>query len=369
MDNEFEYVSSELLAAYLDGELTAEECQDIFRAVEENSEMQEILEIAQAVDEDLGIASKEIECLPMTALAASCGDANYCSLQCEQYILKKRGISFDEDSLKQDAIANGWQKQDGTALFNIGRHLEGVGLVVSRRYQCTIQDIIESLRTGSDLIAAVDGGELLANCNHEHLEEIFARDIPDHSIVILACDEAAQTIQVYDPNSPHETDTYSWEQFAEAWADSKNYLVIIGSDMKNYTPHPIDLSDVVLHDDLHELQEAIAENAHEIWAQNRQSQGWMYGPQRNDELKQTPDMVPYSQLPDSEKLYDREMAMQTIKLLHKLGYDLIKRENTAIYMSLRDRLRNAQQEIQCPCCGHAVSKYQIFCDECGQKLE
>ncbi len=139
--------------------------------------------------------------------------------------------------------------------------------------------------------------------------------------------------------------------------------------MKNYTPKPIDLSDVTLHDDLHELQEAIAENAHEIWAQNRQSQGWTYGPQRNDDLKQTPDMVPYSKLPDSEKLYDREMAMQTIKLLHKLGYDLIKREDTELYQVLRERLRNAQQEFHCPHCGHVVYRYQVFCDKCGCKLD
>ena len=55
------------------------------------------------------------------------------------------------------------------------------------------------------------------------------------------------------------------------------------------------------------------------------AEGWTYGPVRNDELKQHPDMIPYSQLPESEKEYDRQMAMKTIKLLVKLGYDLVKR--------------------------------------------
>ena len=95
--------------------------------------------------------------------------------------------------------------------------------------------------------------------------------------------------------------------------------------MENYVPHPIDLSDVELSEDLNELREAIAENAHEVWAANRQRDGWTYGPQRDDRLKQTPNMVPYSELDDSEKHYDREMAMNTIKLLKKLGYDLVKR--------------------------------------------
>lgn len=96
--------------------------------------------------------------------------------------------------------------------------------------------------------------------------------------------------------------------------------------MNNYVPKPIDLSDVELSEELNDLREAIAENAHEVWAENRMAEGWKYGPQRDDALKQTPDMVPYSQLPESEKNYDREMAVKTIKLLIKLGYDIVKRK-------------------------------------------
>lgn len=127
------------------------------------------------------------------------------------------------------------------------------------------------------------------------------------------------------------------------WKDAIAYRDIY-PEMKTYIPKPIDLSDVELTEDLNDLREAIAENAHEIWALNRQSQGWTYGPERNDALKQTPDMVPYSQLPDSEKHYDREMAMNTIKLLEKLGYDLIKREDTELHQALKKRIRNSAQE-------------------------
>ncbi len=139
--------------------------------------------------------------------------------------------------------------------------------------------------------------------------------------------------------------------------------------MKTYIPKPIDLSDVELTEDLSELREAIAENAHEIWAENRQREGWTYGPQRNDVLKQTPDMVPYSRLPESEKKYDREMAMKTIKLLQKLGYDLIKREDTELYKTLRRRILDSRQEYRCPIDGCVVYKYQVFCDQCGHKLD
>lgn len=139
--------------------------------------------------------------------------------------------------------------------------------------------------------------------------------------------------------------------------------------MKTYNPKPIDLSDVELTEDLNELREAIAENAHEIWAANRQAEGWSYGPERNDQLKQTPDMVPYSQLTEGEKEYDREMAMKTIKLLKKLGYDLIKREETELYRILKQRILDSKNEFHCPQCKNAIYKHQIFCDKCGHELK
>jgi hypothetical protein len=115
-------------------------------------------------------------------------------------------------------------------------------------------------------------------------------------------------------------------RFEEAWNDSCNYMVTIKKrDYKNYVPHPIDLSDIELDDTLIELREAIAENAHEVWAENRQREGWSYGLLRDDKLKQTPDMVPYSDLTEGEKKYDREMAIKTIKLLKKLGYEIVKK--------------------------------------------
>ncbi|MEE0882060.1 MAG: RyR domain-containing protein [Bacteroidales bacterium] len=95
--------------------------------------------------------------------------------------------------------------------------------------------------------------------------------------------------------------------------------------METYEPKPIDLTGVELPKELEELREAIAENAHEVWAVNRKAEGWSYGSKRDDEKKQNPCMIPYSQLPESEKAYDREMAVNTIKLLIKLGYEIKKR--------------------------------------------
>lgn len=363
-------ISAEVLAAFLDGNATAQESKEIINALTEDAELRELMHISQSVDTELGLVPQDCEFIPMTAMAATCNEDNYCSLECEKYILRKLNIEFDEERLLQNAIRNGWQKEDGTALHNVGRHLESKGLVVTRQYNALIKDIANALDENECVIVAVDGGELLGNRADETVEDLLIGQIPDHTVVVLSLDEKKSTITIYDPNSSNAEDTYPIEQFKDAWNDSKNYLVTITSNsMKTYTPKPIDLSDVELTEDLNELREAIAENAHEIWAENRQAEGWTYGPQRDDKLKQTPDMVPYSQLPESEKDYDREMAIKTIKLLKKLGYDLIKREETELYKVLKQRIQSSDEEFHCRRCGNVIYKHQVFCDNCGLDLK
>lgn len=91
-----------------------------------------------------------------------------------------------------------------------------------------------------------------------------------------------------------------------------------------YTPNPEDISAIQLPAELMPLVEQMAENVHEVWAQSRIEQGWTYGPVRNDTLKLHPCLVPYELLPEEEKQYDRDTAISTLKLVHKLGYRLIK---------------------------------------------
>lgn len=363
-------ISAEVLAAYLDGNATSQECDSILQSLAEDAELRELLRVSKSVDAAFGLFATEVETLPMTAMAANCNEDNYCSLECEKYVLRSLNIGYDDNQLLNAAVMNGWQKKDGTALHNVGRHLESKGLVVTRQYNATVNDIANALNENESVIVAVDGGELLGNRTDEIIEDLLIGPVPDHMVVVLSIDAKGETITLFDPNSSNAEDIYSMEQFKDAWNDSKNYLVTINSDsMKTYSPKPIDLSDVELSEDLNELREAIAENAHEIWAENRQAEGWTYGPQRDDQLKQTPDMVPYSKLPESEKKYDREMAMKTIKLLLKLGYDLIKREDTELYKILKRRIQTSDEQYFCRSCHEPIYKYQVFCDHCGFKLD
>ena len=91
-----------------------------------------------------------------------------------------------------------------------------------------------------------------------------------------------------------------------------------------YTPKPIDVSGVTLPEELTALTEAIAENVHETWAAARLAEGWTYGEERSDERKTTPCLVPYDELPEIEKEYDRRTAMNTLKLIVAMGYTVKK---------------------------------------------
>lgn len=93
---------------------------------------------------------------------------------------------------------------------------------------------------------------------------------------------------------------------------------------KEYIPNPLDTSDVKLPDELETLVEQMAKNVHEVWAETRIKQGWTYGEQRDDKLKTHPCLVPYEELPDEEREYDRNTALGTLKLITKLGFRIIK---------------------------------------------
>ena len=96
------------------------------------------------------------------------------------------------------------------------------------------------------------------------------------------------------------------------------------SEQNHYTPSPIDTSDVKLPKELERLVEQISKNVHDVWAKGRLEQGWSFGPIRDDKLKQSPCLVPYADLPEDEKDYDRNTSLETLRVLIKLGYKIVK---------------------------------------------
>lgn len=92
----------------------------------------------------------------------------------------------------------------------------------------------------------------------------------------------------------------------------------------NYIPQPVNTDDVVLPEELINLSEQISKNVHEVWSKNRMEQGWTYGEQRDDEKRETPCLVPYEELSEEEKDYDRNTSQETLKLILKLGFKITR---------------------------------------------
>lgn len=313
-----EYISDELLAAFLDGNTNQEETAAVLQAMDTNPELQEVLDIALKVDEPVATS---YDVLPMMKLAAESSN-NICSVLCEAFVLHRREISFEEKDLLEIAQKHHWITPQGSPLHSIGQLLAHYGLMVTRKYDATIDDIKKAIALDNDVIVVVDSDKL-----HPDLPD--PEDAPNHSVVVTAIDEETREVSIFDPENGRMAKVQG-SRFNNAWAESRNYMVRVLKTIDDYEPQPINLENIQLTDDLQELREAIAENAHEVWAAARKKEGWTYGKERVDAHKKHPDLVPYSSLPDSEKEYDRLMALNTIKLVNRLGFDIVKRNHNDV---------------------------------------
>ena len=306
------YISDELLAAYLDGNTCKEETEQILQAMKSDDSLRETLDIALQVDE---ADYAQLQELPMLQKAALGGE-NICAVLCEIFILHRRGLPYDEVWLLNTARRRDWLKPEGTPLYCLGNLLSYSGLFVSRKYDATLDDIRHALQKDNDVVVGVDREKLYA-------EDIDLEDLTNHAVVVTHVDE--DSVNVFDPYEEPYNSKIPLPDFINAWKESHNYMIQILQSVDEYVPHPINVDDIPLDGDLEELQEAIAENAHDVWAEARIKDGWSYGKERDDTNKKHPDLVPYTALPDSEKEYDRIMAFNTIKLVKKLGFDIVKR--------------------------------------------
>lgn len=93
----------------------------------------------------------------------------------------------------------------------------------------------------------------------------------------------------------------------------------------NYEPKPLQIEHVTLNNELLELVELLAENAHDIWALQRMIDGWTFGIERCDASRRHPYLVPYAQLPETEKAYDRNVVLGTIRAVLALGFVISRR--------------------------------------------
>lgn len=343
-------ITKELLAAYAKGNVSEserkavrlyltnhpEQLETVMMMMDEDYDIQLEGHVAtsqgfeQALDslldeidsEDIGTNASTVSILPIMSRAAQNTVDNLCAVRCEGYALRTLGIDISDKELEKEAEENGLVETDGTALYSIGQLSAKHGLFVSRKYDCTINDITKSLKHGDIVIAVIDNTELFLKPEESRRNDQLYGEIPNHAIVIKSINEEQNCITLLNPGDSNDEHLYPLDRFIDAWNDSSNYLII--SNRNHYKPHPINLSKITLDEDLVELQEVFAENVHEIWAKARIDDGWKYGSDRDDLNKIDPYLLPYDLLPEREKEYCRLIAMDSIKCLMKLGWGVIK---------------------------------------------
>ena len=344
-------ITSELLAAYAEGNVSESERNAVRQYLTEHPDQLESVMIMMDDDfdiqlEDIGnrvlshsfeeeldalldeveaeepdVNTPSVSLLPLMSKAAQNVVDNLCVVRCEGYALRAMGIDVSDEELEKEAESQGLLNSDGTALYRIGQLSAKRGLFVSRKYDCTINDISKALKHGDVIIAVIDNTEL--NIKPKEAEKLDSQygKLPNHSVIVQSVDVDNNSISLLNPGNTTEKQEIPLDVFFEAWNDSSNYLII--SNRHHYKPHPINLSDVKLEKEIVELREAIAENAHEVWAKARRDEGWMYGPERDDSEMTDPNMLPYDLLPEKEKERFRQISMESIKFLKKLGWRFI----------------------------------------------
>lgn len=296
------FISSEDLSAFLDGNADTEEASRILQTVACDDELAETLLVCSLVDDIIEEKSPH-RIIPMRALAAANPD-NLCSFKCEERILSQLGFDVDHWTLLETSKANNWLREEGTPLHHVGRLLELKGVAVVRKYNATLDDVRVALADGMKVIVAL-------NNNGADASPKF------HAVNVVSIGDE---VCVDDQGVERYIDR---KVFEAEWEPSGRYMVCASTSQPVYNPQPIDVADIALDNDLVDLTEAIAENAHDTWARARMDEGWRYGPVRDDKLKEHPDLVPYSKLTEGEKEYDRIMAMNTLRLVRRLGFEIV----------------------------------------------
>lgn len=199
------YISDELLAAYLEGNVSKEEMEQVLQAVGTDAELQEVLDVALRLDADEQ---------PVLQIAAE-GGRNLCDVRCEAYVLKQFGFSVDENELLEIAKENHWIKKAGTPLQFMGNLLEHEGLKIHRKYMASIEEIEDVINKGGHVIVAIDSDKL-------YPERPDEEDATNHAIVVTKVNP--ETVTIYDPGDNAEIDIKQ-SLFISAWKESNFYVV------------------------------------------------------------------------------------------------------------------------------------------------
>lgn len=159
-------------------------------------------------------------------IARSKGDV-LCAVRCEEFILHCFGIHKTVPQLRDMALDAGWLTDDGAYVKDLGNTAAAFGLKVEKVEDATLQDIIKALEEGKQVMAAVDGGELIGDPLEERLEDVLVGGIVDHCVVVLSVSVQNDEVALFDPSFGPVPLTVTIAHFLDAWEDSNYHCVFI----------------------------------------------------------------------------------------------------------------------------------------------
>ena len=202
-------ISDELLAAFLEGNVSEEEMTQVLQAAQTDAELQEALDIAMQLDD----AEDEHSILQIAAE----GNRNLCDVQCEAYVLKQCGVDCSIEELLEIAKDKHWIRRAGTPLNCIGNLMEYMGMKVVRKEKASVKEVADALQNGCGVIVAVDSDKL-------YPERPDEEDATNHAVVVTGINE--ESVTIYDPGNITEVDI-KLPLFVSAWHESQNYMVSV----------------------------------------------------------------------------------------------------------------------------------------------
>ena len=160
-------------------------------------------------------------------IARAQGDV-LCAVRCEEYILHCFGIHKTIPELRDMALDAGWLTDDGAYVKDLGNTAAAFGLKVEKCEDSTLQDIIKAIDEGKQVIAAVDGGELIGDPLEERLEDVLVGGVVDHCVVVLSASIQGDEVVLFDPAFGPVPLTVTIAHFLDAWEDSNYHCVFVG---------------------------------------------------------------------------------------------------------------------------------------------
>ena len=276
MFDKFNHISDELLAAFLDGNTTREETEQVLKAMAFDENMMEVIDISNEMNdntniysfkdehniEEMNIFSDESDSfssLPDSIITNHINNLNMereikyanghigenakidvssgvfqwyedtCAIKSQQLILEKYGVMVSQEELIDIATKNGWYSSgSGTPMNCVGNLLDHYGVPSTSIVGANVNNIVAELAQGHQIIVGLDAGELHNNNIWETLKDFFIGHTPNHALIVAGIDTTDpnnEYVILKDPGTGDVAKPYPLDKFLDAWKDADCFMV------------------------------------------------------------------------------------------------------------------------------------------------